>query len=562
MTVPVVWVTYRPGEIIGRGYWDQSQLEGLLDGSVWSTPHRPDVVHLDRFDAVPDGEGAIVVVPARHHAGTVYVDRLNADLARLPWCLVILTGDEESVFPWQQIRHPNMRMWIMSPHQRVHAGFTGRYIGSGWTPPTRDVLAAVVPERGQPRDFFFSGQVTHPRREECAAILNRLDLDIGSVFATAGFTQGMPQEDYLQRLASAKVAPAPSGPVSPDSFRFFEALEAGCIPVADSHASTGDSYGFWSRLFGTAPGHPLPFPVVGEWAQFAELLPGLLAGWPANANRIGAWWENYKRDLAWALWDDVSSLTTLGVEDVVTLLIPTSPIPSHPSTHIIEETIVSIREQLPTAEILVMVDGVRDELADRKADYDEYVRRLIWLCRHRWSNVLPVVFDEHQHQANMTRLTLEAQVRTPLVLFVEHDTPIVGDIDWPGLCAGVLSGEADVIRLHHESRILDDHRHLMVDEDTVEMGPARVPAMRTAQWSQRPHVASADWYRRTLDEHFPTTGRTMIEDRLYTFVATPWLERNEWGTHKVWIYTPPGNIQRSTHTDGREGDDKFEMRFE
>ena len=30
--------------------------------------------------------------------------------------------------------------------------------------------------------------------------------------------------------------PCPSGPATPDSFRLWEALEAGCVPIADGYA--------------------------------------------------------------------------------------------------------------------------------------------------------------------------------------------------------------------------------------------------------------------------------------------------------------------------------------
>ena len=50
----------------------------------------------------------------------------------------------------------------------------------------------------------------------------------------------------------------------------------------------------------------------------------------------------------------------------------------------IAETVASVRERLPRAEILVGCDGVPDHLAHRTADYDEYLRRLAWACCHEW----------------------------------------------------------------------------------------------------------------------------------------------------------------------------------
>jgi hypothetical protein len=57
---------------------------------------------------------------------------------------------------------------------------------------------------------------------------------IGTFIPTKGFTQGDPHDLYYRQMADAKVAPAPSGPETPDSFRLFEALESGCVPIADT----------------------------------------------------------------------------------------------------------------------------------------------------------------------------------------------------------------------------------------------------------------------------------------------------------------------------------------
>lgn len=79
----------------------------------------------------------------------------------------------------------------------------------------------------------------------------------------------------------------------------------------------------------------------------------------------------------------------------ITVVVVSSVLPSHPSTAVIDETIASIRHHLPDSEIILQLDGLRDEQLDRKADYDEYKTRVTWKCLHKWSNVLPVVFDKH-----------------------------------------------------------------------------------------------------------------------------------------------------------------------
>jgi hypothetical protein len=177
--------------------------------------------------------------------------------------------------------------------------------------------------------------------------------------------------------------------------------------------------------------------------------------------------------------------------------------------------------------------------------------------------VLPLYHEEHRHQAGMTQLALE-QVRTPMILFVEHDTPIVTtrEINWPGLCDVVMNGHADMVRLHYNYRIDDDHWPLMLDREPKLYDG--VPLIRTYQWSQRPHLASTSFYRRILTDKFSPSATTMIEDHMYGIVQDNYLRNRDtgWNNYRLAIYVPEGgNMQRSYHTNGRGNDSKFEDEF-
>ncbi len=203
-----------------------------------------------------------------------------------------------------------------------------------------------------------------------------------------------------------------------------------------------------------------------------------------------------------------------------------------------------------------MCDGVRDQQLDRTDDYETFLVELLDACNFKWERVYPLVFSEHHHQANMTRAALD-YVRTPLIMFVEHDTPLVTDhfFDWPNLERLAASDDIDMIRFHFESRIHPEHEFMTIDKEPITMHG--VPVRRTVQWSQRPHLARADYYRRILHDHFPPTGNTMIEDKMHS-VAQQWPDE-----HRIAIYHPDGEtIVRSMHTDGRQDDPKYEMKYE
>jgi len=237
----------------------------------------------------------------------------------------------------------------------------------------------------------------------------------------------------------------------------------------------------------------------------------------------------------------------------ITIVVATSVLPSHPDTAIIDETISTIRSHFPDNEIILQMDGLREERLARKADYDEYKSKVLWKCMHEWKNVLPIIFDEHCHQTTMMKRTIDL-INTAAMLYVEGDAPITPDceIDWRE-CLDMLENEkANTIRFHFEASIPKPHKHLMFG---LQDG-----FMRTAQWSQRPHLSTVKYYR---DVVMPFSDeKTFIEDKFHGKVQDDVLPYGEfdqagWNKHKLWIYHPEGSIKRSYHLDGRQGTQKF-----
>jgi hypothetical protein len=237
----------------------------------------------------------------------------------------------------------------------------------------------------------------------------------------------------------------------------------------------------------------------------------------------------------------------------ITIIVATSVLPSHPDTKIIDETISAIRAHFPNNEIILQIDGLREERLSHKIHYDEYKNKVLWKCLHEWKNVLPIIFDEHSHQTTMMKKTIDI-INTSVMLYVEGDAPITPDceIDWQKCLDMLEYQKANTIRFHFEASIPFEHNHLMFG---IEDG-----FMKTSQWSQRPHISTVKYYR---DIVLPFSHeRTFIEDRFHGKVqddCLPYDNFNQkgWEIHKLWIYHPEGNIKRSYHLDGREGTQKF-----
>lgn len=568
MKIPVVFLSLNP-ETPARDYWDMGMLEDVFSGKMWKPATSYQFLVVDKLEDA--GNGAVIVFPAR--AQVDYIDELNKQLSALEWAVLMLTGDEEASFPVEKIQHPNIFIWVMSPRPDRHTPYNR--LGTGYPPQARKFLPKFKKQADERKlDYFFAGQVTHERRRAMAhAISTIVEFEhsnkLSGVFLPSkGFTQGEPPEKYYELMASSKIAFAPSGPETPDSFRLFEALEAGCIPIADTRAPKGDFPDtYWEWFFEG----DVPFPTITDYANLQGKTTEARDNWKPLSNDIFAWWQNYKRDLCYRVMKQVHILTgnegtyfpRENMEQSLTVVIPTSVIPSHPSTAILEETIEAVRTQLPEAEIIITFDGIRDQQKDRKADYEEYIRKALWLCNNKWHNVLPVIFRTHQHQASMLRATLP-KIRTPYLLYVEHDAPVVPDrvIEWEALKKVMDSGEADIIRLHHEELVLPEHKHLMFGCCSEQLGEAWLH--KTMQWSQRPHIARVSFYERLLDQYFHPDSKTMIEDVMHGIVQGECEKHgiNGWYNFRIWLYTPKTDklgIKRSYHTDGRGADEKYEM---
>lgn len=243
----------------GHTFWDQTLLKDLLEDY--------------------SGERHIFVVPGAINDP----DEVSMEMKDHPKVLVIVTSDEENKFPIKDLYHPDMKVFMTYPNTKDVDG----YLPIGYRPETRE----LVKENGMSAkklDWFFSGQINNHSREQLVSIIKDADLGYGLWMPTGGFAQGMPYKEYMEAMCAAKVVPCPMGNVSPDSFRLYEALEAGCIPVPENKE-------FWTMLFGE-----VPFPVVDHWGELPEII-NHFKDRQDVANKCAAWWQLKKGELKWKL---------------------------------------------------------------------------------------------------------------------------------------------------------------------------------------------------------------------------------------------------------------------
>ena len=255
--------------------WDYGLLKEIFDKNK---------IDQIKVTNIPKVDRGFIVIPGPQNVG--YEDDINKEIQNISRTVLFITGDEEGKFDIDKISHPNAEIWIQYPYEK-HKDYNKLPAG------VPQHLNKFIPEyKSKDIDLYFGGQVTHSRRQELAKAIQQVP---NALFKpTEGFSQGDQPIDYYRTLASAKIAPAPSGAEVIDSFRFYEAIEMLCLPIADEVDSKNIKTNFYNLLFG------VNFPVNGvdNWKQMKKLVPALLNEYPKNMHRVVCWWIKYKRDLS------------------------------------------------------------------------------------------------------------------------------------------------------------------------------------------------------------------------------------------------------------------------
>ena len=262
------------GQDYANDKWDYGLLKEIFD------KHGVDQI---RVTEIPNSDRAFVVIPGPQTAGNE--ELLSNELRKLSRVVLFVNGDENARFDVDKISHPNIEIWIQYPH-RKHSEYNKMPIG------VPQHLKENAPEyKEKEYDVYFGGQITHQRRVELSHVMPTLK---NSLYGpTQGFSQGDKPKDYYAKLASAKIAPCPSGAAVIDTFRFFESIELLTLPVADTINPKGIQTDFYKNMFGVN----VPFNYVSNWNELNKLVPKLLDQYPNNMHQVVCWWIKQKRDL-------------------------------------------------------------------------------------------------------------------------------------------------------------------------------------------------------------------------------------------------------------------------
>jgi hypothetical protein len=153
--------------------------------------------------------------------------------------------------------------------------------------------------------WSFAGQIVQKptRKAMIAAMKNVPNYHIHEIFAYHG-PNSLPVDEYQELLLNTIFVPCPTGWINLDSFRVYEALECGCIPIVEKKPLD-----YFGKYFGNHP-----FLVIESWDQAPTLIAEVLADPVRLEERRLAchqWWLMHKDAVKKELRDTIMTKLAL-----------------------------------------------------------------------------------------------------------------------------------------------------------------------------------------------------------------------------------------------------------
>lgn len=197
-------------------------------------------------------------------------------------------NDPNCVFAIRNYHHP-----IYSKHPKVIT--VGLGYKSGFT---NSALAPSVRSQNPWFHWCFIGAVHHQARQDAIKTFLASKPYLLKV-STGGFnSDNLSTEEYKQTMVLSKFALCPIGQGNIDTFRFYEAMEAGCIPVVLSRTNEQPYRpSYWHAVFMLPSDYDVPIIMNETWQDCLMAMETLLQN-PVKYYDLHAkmtqFWENQK----------------------------------------------------------------------------------------------------------------------------------------------------------------------------------------------------------------------------------------------------------------------------
>lgn len=265
-----------------RGNWDCGLLLSIFEKhpSVFSQVNSKELFPTNRAIVIVVGKPEIA--PLRE-----YLETLNSGI-------VILTSDEDAYFDWVAAIPMHLEVWTQY-YTRDRSAITERLL-IGTPNRIKDYKINLTTKKKYL--WSFVGQVQNPFRQECVEVLQELPggfLQVAELFGGNG-KNGMEYQEYLDIMCQSHFVICPAGSMSVDSFRLYEAIECGAIPITDKRAPREPmGYDWWADV--------VPFNTilkVNKWSELKSFIERVTdrkeLDYILSLNN-NEWWFTYKQEL-------------------------------------------------------------------------------------------------------------------------------------------------------------------------------------------------------------------------------------------------------------------------
>lgn len=135
--------------------------------------------------------------------------------------------------------------------------------------------------------WFFAGDIKKSNRK--VMYDNMMKIEGGCCHLTAHFNSpdGLGVKDYREHMENSIFVPCPAGFAHLDSFRIYEALEAGCIPIVEN----GRGLDCFTPYLGENP-----IPMISDWNNVEEVINDIVKKGEVESisKACAEWWKKHK----------------------------------------------------------------------------------------------------------------------------------------------------------------------------------------------------------------------------------------------------------------------------
>ena len=143
--------------------------------------------------------------------------------------IILMNADEQYRIP-EEAKDPSVKMIFKQYCPDYYPNSKLRPIPLG---PSKDIKVKCETNlKDRELDVVFLGQVAYNRVDIPKLVTEVDNSSLKSFFwLYRGFNNGLSKSDYSEIMSNAKIAICPHGTASPETFRFFESMEFGCVPL-------------------------------------------------------------------------------------------------------------------------------------------------------------------------------------------------------------------------------------------------------------------------------------------------------------------------------------------